>query len=63
MEIRFTFDFMSEKNPILDFQILSHVHPRYYRLFIADCYARISTKADRAEKIIMKQLDLLNNAA
>lgn len=65
MFVYVTFSFylcdMSQKNPILDFQILSHIHPRYYKLFIADCFASISTKADKAEKIIMKQLDKCKN--
>ena len=38
-------------------QIISYLHPKYYRLFIADCFASISSKSKKAEDIITKRLD------
>lgn len=48
---------MSEKNPNLNTQIITYVHPKYHKLFIADCHATISGKAEKLRQIINLSYD------
>lgn len=46
---------MSKDNPNLDTQVIMYLHPKYYRLFIADCHASICSKAEKAREILNKR--------
>lgn len=50
------------KKPILERRLVTYPHPKYHRLFIADCYSSATGKAEHLERIIRKHYDSLNES-
>ena len=48
---------MSNRNPILDRALITYPHPKYHKLFIAECHANSAGKSETLEKIIREHYD------